>query len=84
MNEGAYDFVPKPFDNNELCATITKALELLPLDQEKAYWSTELKSHLHFNRIIGNSPGMQAIYQRIRQIGPTKTNVLISGGKRDG
>ncbi|WP_462267665.1 sigma-54-dependent transcriptional regulator [Desulfobacter sp.] len=79
MNEGAYDFVPKPFDNNELCATITKALELLTLDQEKTYRSTELKSHLHFNRIIGNSPGMQAIYQRIRQIGPTKTNVLISG-----
>ena len=72
MNEGAYDFVPKPFDNNELCATITKALELLTLDQEKAYRSTELKSHLHFNRIISNSPGMQAIYQRIRQIGPTK------------
>ena len=79
MNEGAYDFVPKPFDNNELCATIAKALELLTLDQEKAYRSTELKSHLHFSRIIGNSPGMQAIYQRIRQIGPTKTNVLISG-----
>ncbi|WP_020587577.1 sigma-54-dependent transcriptional regulator [Desulfobacter curvatus] len=79
MNEGAYDFVPKPFDNNELCATIAKALELLTLDQEKVYRSTELKNHLHFNRIIGNSPGMQAIYQRIRQIAPTKTNVLITG-----
>ena len=79
MNEGAYDFVPKPFDNHELCATIAKALELLTLDQEKAYRSTELKNHLHFSSIIGNSPGMQAIYQRIRQIGPTKTNVLISG-----
>ena len=79
MNEGAYDFVPKPFDNNELCATIAKALALLTLDQEKAHRSIELKSHLHFNRIIGNSPGMQAIYKRIRQIGPTKTNVLITG-----
>jgi two-component system response regulator PilR (NtrC family) len=79
MNEGAYDFVPKPFDNNELCATIAKALELLTLDQEKVFRSSELKSHLHFNSIIGNSPGMQAIYQRIHQIGPTKTNVLITG-----
>ena len=49
MNEGAYDFVPKPFDNNELCATIAKALELLTLDQEKAYRSTELKSGLGSN-----------------------------------
>ena len=79
MNEGAYDFVPKPFDNNELCATISKALALLTIDQEKAHRSIELKSHLHFNSIIGNSPGMQAIYKRIRQIGPTKTNVLITG-----
>jgi len=79
MNEGAYDFVPKPFDNHELCAAIAKALALLTLEQEKAYRSTELKNHLHFRRIIGNSPGMQAIYRRIRQIGPTKTNVLITG-----
>ncbi|WP_321493162.1 sigma-54 dependent transcriptional regulator [uncultured Desulfobacter sp.] len=79
MNEGAYDFVPKPFDNNELCATIAKALALLTIEQEKAYRTTELKSHLHFNSIIGNSQGMQAIYQRIRQIAPTKTNVLITG-----
>ncbi len=79
MNEGAYDFVPKPFDNNELCATIERALDLLTLDQEKAHRSSELKSHLHFNRIIGNSPGMKAIYKRIRHIGPTKTNVLVTG-----
>ena len=79
MNEGAYDFVPKPFDNNELRATIAKALELKTLEHEKERRSTELRDHLHFNRIIGNSPGMKAIYERIRQIGPTKTNVLISG-----
>ena len=79
MNEGAYDFVPKPFDNTELRATIAKALELKTLDQEKAQRSSELKDHLHFDRIIGNSPGMQAIYERIRQIGPFKTNVLVSG-----
>lgn len=79
MNEGAYDFVPKPFDNHELRSTISKALELKTLDLEKERRSTELRDHLHFNSIIGNSSGMQAIYQRIRQIGPTKTNVLISG-----
>ncbi len=79
MNHGAYDFVPKPFDNKELKHTIAKALELKTLDHEKARRTSELKDHLHFNRIIGNSPGMQAIYDRIRQIGPTKTNVLITG-----
>jgi two-component system, NtrC family, response regulator PilR len=79
MNEGAYDFVPKPFDNMELKTTIAKALELRTLDHERETRSSELKNHLHFNRIIGNSPGMQAIYKRIQQIGPTKTNVLVTG-----
>lgn len=79
MNEGAYDFVPKPFDNNELKHTIKKALELKSLDQENERTSSELRDHLHFNAIIGKSPGMQAIYKKIEQVGPTKTNVLITG-----
>jgi len=79
MNEGAYDFVPKPFDNQELKHTIKKALELKTLDLEKERTSSELLDNLHFNTIIGRSPGMQAIYKRIAQVGPTKTNVLITG-----
>ena len=79
MNEGAYDFVPKPFDNAELKLTIAKALELKSLEQERMSTSSELRDNIHFNRIIGKSPGMRAIYKRIEQIGPTKTNVLISG-----
>lgn len=79
MNHGAYDFVPKPFDNVELKQTIKRALELKTLDHEKECTSSELKANIHFNRIIGKSPGMQAIYKRIEQVGPTKTNVLITG-----
>ena len=79
MNEGAYDFVPKPFDNNELKQTIQRAIELKTFDQEKEQTSTELSDNMYFNRIIGKSPGMQAIYKRIEQISSTKTNVLISG-----
>ncbi len=79
MNAGAYDFVPKPFDNQELKQTIQRALELKTLDQEKETTSSELQDNIHFNRIIGKSPGMQAIYKRIEQVGPTKTNVLITG-----
>ena len=79
MNEGAYDFVPKPFDNQELKHTIKKALEMKTLDLEKECISSELHDNLHFNSIIGRSPGMQAIYKRITQVSPTKTNVLITG-----
>lgn len=79
MNEGAYDFVPKPFDNSELRQTIAKALNLQTLEQEKKHRESEIQNYLHFDRIIGNSPGMTSIYRRIHQISATKTNVLITG-----
>ena len=79
MNEGAYDFVPKPFDNDELRQTIARALALQTLDQEREHRSSELRDQLHFNRIIGKSPGMAAIFKRIQQISTTKTNVLVTG-----
>ncbi len=79
MNEGAYDYVPKPFDNNELKQTIAKALELRTIAQEKRLLDDELKKHLHFNRIVGNSPKMHHVYEMIRQVCKTTTNVLITG-----
>ncbi|MDP2863589.1 MAG: response regulator, partial [Desulfobacterales bacterium] len=47
MNEGAFDYVPKPFDNNELKETIANALELKTIDQEKKLIDDELKKQLH-------------------------------------
>jgi two-component system, NtrC family, response regulator PilR len=79
MNEGAYDFVPKPFDNKELRQTIARALDLQTLEQEKKHRESEIQDYLHFDRIIGNSPGMAGIYKQIHQISATKTNVLITG-----
>ncbi|EMS80128.1 sigma-54-dependent transcriptional regulator [Desulfotignum phosphitoxidans] len=79
MNEGAYDFVPKPFDNKELRQTIARALDLQTLEQEKKHRESEIQDYLHFDRIIGNSSGMAGIYKQIHQISATKTNVLITG-----
>ena len=79
MNEGAYDYVPKPFDNEELLATIAKSLKLKTVEREKASIEDELKKNMHFGRIVGNSPGMLHIYKMIKQVAPTRTNVLITG-----
>jgi len=79
MNEGAFDFVPKPFDNAELKATIQKALEMKRIGGTKAFPSNDPEIRLHFGKIIGNSPGMMRIYDMINQVATTKTNVLISG-----
>ncbi|MBW2515966.1 MAG: sigma-54-dependent Fis family transcriptional regulator [Deltaproteobacteria bacterium] len=79
MNEGAYDYVPKPFDKDELLATVAKALELRSVEHEKKQIDDELKKNLHFGMIVGNSPPMRHIYKLIQQVSKTKTNVLITG-----
>ncbi|MBU4208728.1 MAG: sigma-54 dependent transcriptional regulator, partial [Proteobacteria bacterium] len=79
MNEGAYDYVPKPFDNEELKQTIKKALDLKTIEHEKEILDSELKKTLHFGMIVGNSPRMLHIYDMVMQVAKTKTNILISG-----
>jgi two-component system response regulator PilR (NtrC family) len=79
MNEGAYDYVPKPFDNDELKQTIANALERKTLDVERQVIEDELKKTVHFGKIVGNSARMQHIYQMVRQVARTRTNVLITG-----
>ncbi len=79
MNDGAYDYIPKPFNNNELKETIAKALDLKTIEHEKKFLDDELKKNLHFGRIIGNSSGMMHIYNVIKQVAKTRTNVLITG-----
>ena len=79
MNDGAYDYIPKPFNNNEIKETIAKALDLKTIEHEKKFLDDELKKNLHFGRIIGNSPGMMHIYNVIKQVAKTRTNILITG-----
>jgi two-component system response regulator PilR (NtrC family) len=79
MNEGAYDYVPKPFDKDELMQTIAKAVDLRSLEHEKKILDDTLKENLHFGIIVGNSPAMRHIYNLIRQVADTTTNVLITG-----
>jgi len=79
MNAGAYDYVPKPFDKDELMQTVAKALDLKTIEQEREQLGDQLKENLHFGVLIGNSPAMQHIYKLIVQVAKTKTNVLITG-----
>ena len=79
MNLGAYDYIPKPFDNVELKATIAKALEIKSLEAEKEILNGELEKNVYFGKIVGGSPRMQHIYKMVQQVAKTRTNVLITG-----
>jgi two-component system response regulator PilR (NtrC family) len=79
MNAGAFDFVPKPFNNQELKQTIANALTLKTVEDEKLSLNSALKKTLHFGKIIGNSPKMLIVYEMIRQVAKTTTNILLTG-----
>jgi two-component system response regulator PilR (NtrC family) len=79
MNEGAFDYVPKPFNNQELKQTIANALTLKTVENEKQSLNVALKKTLHFGKIIGNSPKMMQVYDMVRQVAKTTTNILLTG-----
>jgi len=79
MNAGAYDYVPKPFDKDELVQTLANALAVRTLELEKEVLDGELKKTIHFGKIVGNSPAMVRIYDMVKQVAPTNTSVLITG-----
>jgi len=79
MNGGAFDYVPKPFNTEELKHTIAKALATKTVAEEKKVLDSERRENLHFGRLVGNSPEMLKIYDMVRQVTATRTNILISG-----
>ncbi|MBI5844056.1 MAG: sigma-54-dependent Fis family transcriptional regulator [Deltaproteobacteria bacterium] len=79
MNHGAFDYIPKPFDNEELKATVKNALLRKTIEQDKKELDSELARTVQFGRIVGSSPAMNKVFEVIRQAAPTRTNILITG-----
>ena len=74
---GAYDYLPKPFDNEEIRATLRHAHEVLSLREENRRLRRELSGE--FRGMIGDSPAMREVAETIRRAGPTDATVLVTG-----
>jgi DNA-binding NtrC family response regulator len=79
MKMGAYDYLTKPFQMEELILTVKKALENRFLKKEVVRLKREVESRYHFHHLIGKSALMQNIYDLIERIRDTSSNVLITG-----
>ena len=79
MKLGAYDYLPKPFDPDELKLVVARALERRRLLQENLNLKSEVSSKYRFENIIGSSPAMQGVYRLVAQCAPTNSTVLITG-----
>jgi two-component system response regulator PilR (NtrC family) len=78
MKDGAYDYIPKPFNTGEFKKIIRDALYKKTVSRG-AEEDDLLKRGYHFGCLIGESPQMKRIYGLIRRVATTKTNILISG-----
>jgi DNA-binding NtrC family response regulator len=82
---GAFDYLRKPIDNDELLATIERALETTRLRREIKHLRDEQTRVFGVGNIIGSSPLMRQVYEMIRKVAHSAaTTVLIQGGSGTG
>ncbi len=79
MKAGAFHYISKPFNRDELKLTIRKALELKALQKENVVLRQALKSGTELDNLVAESPPMRQIVDLVRRVAPTETTVLILG-----
>jgi DNA-binding NtrC family response regulator len=79
MKLGAYDYITKPFNRDELRLTVGKALEMSGLSAENRRLKEQLTERVEFRNIIGISPAMEQVFTVVRRVADTEATVLITG-----
>ena len=79
MRRGAYDYLTKPFDNDEVLLLIDRVMEVHQLSTEVAELRGELESRYGFSEIIGISPPMQDVFRTMAKVARVNAGVLITG-----
>lgn len=79
MKNGAFTYLIKPLDVEELLIFIAQAVEFRKLNEQVLYLSDALRSQRHYDEIIGESEPMQRVYGLIDRLKDVDANVLITG-----
>ncbi|QEG36743.1 sigma-54-dependent transcriptional regulator [Bythopirellula goksoeyrii] len=79
MQQGAFNYLLKPLDLKQLRAVVDNAARNQHLRRANAELSRRLDEKFGFEGVIGNSPPMQEVLDRLRRIAPTDATVLIQG-----
>ncbi len=79
MKAGAYDYVSKPFNIDEILALLERATQQRRLQREVEFLRQEVERKYSFSSIIGKSKAMQDIFALIQRLSHARSNVLITG-----
>ena len=79
MKSGAYDYLPKPFEIDELRLVIEKVFEHLDLEEENRRLRRQLVSEGQFGAMIGSSESMRRVFEAAERVAAADVTVLIQG-----
>lgn len=84
MQKGAYNYILKPFDNEQLIIYVNKAMAMYRVVKENRQLRSAVESQYAFGNLIGKSKAMQTIFETIRKVAPATATVLIEGASGTG
>ncbi|MGE4468619.1 MAG: sigma-54-dependent transcriptional regulator [Desulfovibrio sp.] len=79
MRIGAFDYITKPFNNEELLLSVDKAARFARTQQENRLLRQQIQERFGADNIIGRGKAMQGVLEMVHRAGPSKSTVLISG-----
>ncbi|MDH3492560.1 MAG: sigma-54 dependent transcriptional regulator [Acidobacteriota bacterium] len=79
LRKGAYDYVTKPFVNEDLLQTVKNAIRTKKLFNENRALKRELDNRSTFSRIIGKSEALESVFRIVEKVASTNASVLIQG-----
>lgn len=79
MRKGAYDYIVKPFQSDDLLLSLRRVLEKRKLSDENRFLREELGKKYGFQNIIGNSPSMQRLFVSIKKVADSEATVMLRG-----
>jgi DNA-binding NtrC family response regulator len=79
MKAGAEDYVPKPFDNEEIRLVVRRALERTRLARENRLLLEQIQKQWGFENLIGTGPAMRRVFETLQKVAETDLTVLVRG-----
>ena len=79
MKEGAFDYLVKPFGEEEVLRVVQKALAMRALVVENLLLKRQVRDQFARAHVIGSSPTWNRVYQMVQQVAPSQATILLTG-----